>query len=132
MRTETVQSPTRLTDYTPPNFQIDSVYLDFDLDPKATRVRSNLILSRLAPGPLELDGEAIDLKSIKVDGANLKRSDYKLTQTQLILSGLPDYCELEIETVCNPSANSTLMGLYVSGGRFCTQCEAEGFRRITY
>jgi len=91
-----------------------------------------LTLSRRAAGPLILDGEDITLKSISVDGKKLKRSDYKLTQTTLELNSLPEKCELDIETVCNPSANSTLMGLYVSGGRFCTQCEAEGFRRMTY
>jgi len=132
MRTDTAPTPTLLEDYKPPNFQIDSVYLDFDLSPQATRVRSRIILTRAAPGPLELDGEELSLKSVKVDGKSLKRTGYRLTQTQLILSDLPDHCVLEIETVCNPAANSTLMGLYVSGGRFCTQCEAEGFRRITY
>ena len=132
MRTDAAPTPTRLADYTPPNFKFDSVYLDFRLEPGATRVRSMLEVTRQAPGPLTLDGENIDLKSVKVDGAELTRKDYRLTQTQLILKKLPDNFTLEIETVCDPSANSTLMGLYVSGGRFCTQCEAEGFRRITY
>ena len=132
MRTDTAPAPTRLSDYKPPNFDIESVFLDFDLSPKATRVKSRLELRRTAPGALELDGEELSLKSVKVDGKALKRTQYRLTQTQLILSDLPDECVLEIETVCNPAANSTLMGLYVSGGRFCTQCEAEGFRRITY
>ena len=127
-----IAEPTRLADYTPPNFKIEHVYLDFDLYPKATRVKSKLTVTRLAPGPLTLDGEDIALKSVRVDGKTLKRSQYTLTQTQLILPDMPDSFTLEIETVCNPAANSTLMGLYVSGGRFCTQCEAEGFRRITY
>ncbi len=132
MRTDTAPTPTLLEDYKPPNFEIESVFLDFNLTPNATRVKSRIVLSRTAPGPLELDGEDLSLKSVKVDGKLLKRTGYRLTQTQLILSDLPDHCILEIETVCNPAANSTLMGLYVSGGRFCTQCEAEGFRRITY
>ena len=132
MRTETVLKPTLLSDYSPPNFKLDSVYLDFDLYPDAARVRSKMKVKRLAPGSLLLNGEAIDLKSISINGQKLKRSDYKLTQTYLEISNLDDIFDLEIETVCNPSANSTLMGLYVSGGRFCTQCEAEGFRRITY
>ena len=89
-------------------------------------------VTRMAEGPLELDGENIDLVSVKVDGKALARRDYRLTQDKLTLSNLPDQFKLEIENRCNPSANSTLMGLYVSGGRFCTQCEAEGFRRITY
>ena len=132
MRTDTAPVPTQLSDYTPPNFKIESVYLDFTLKPKATHVRSKMVVNRVSAGPLELDGDAIELKSIKIDGRDLKRSDYRLTQSKLILTNTPDDFTLEIETVCNPSANSTLMGLYVSGGRFCTQCEAEGFRRITF
>ncbi|RKQ70925.1 aminopeptidase N [Litorimonas taeanensis] len=136
MKTDTApkqkQTPTRLADYTPPNFNIEAVSLDFDLNPKETTIRSQLTVTRLAPGPLVLDGEDITLKSVSLDGKTLKRSDYSLTQTQLILKDLPERSLIEIETVCNPSENSTLMGLYVSGGRFCTQCEAEGFRRITY
>lgn len=135
-RTETApkmnQSPTRLSDYTPPNFQFETVYLDFDLHPTATTVRSKIEVRRQAPGPLSLDGEDLTLKSVTVDGKVLNRKDYTLTQTHLVLDALPDQFTLEIETVCNPKENSTLMGLYVSGGRFCTQCEAEGFRRITY
>jgi len=132
MRTDTAPTVTQLSDYSPPNFKIESVYLDFNLAPKSTRVRSTLKLTRLRGGPLILDGEDISLKSVTLDGKILNRRDYRLTQTQLILKNLPDTCTLEIETLCNPEANSTLMGLYVSGGRFCTQCEAEGFRRITY
>jgi len=123
---------TRLADYTQPNFEISSVYLDFDLAPEATLVKSKMQIKRLAAGPLTLDGDEINLKSVKIDGRKLKRREYRLTQTHLIFEKTPDEFTLEIETSCNPAANSTLMGLYVSGGRFCTQCEAEGFRRITY
>jgi len=132
MRTDTALTPTLLSDYAPLNFSVDKVYLEFDLAPNATHVRSTLTLTRRAEGPLVLDGETIDLKSVSVDGRALARSAYRLTQTQLELKDLPASCVVEIETVCNPSQNTTLMGLYVSGGRFCTQCEAEGFRRMTY
>ena len=132
MRTDTAPTVTKLSDYTLPNFKIESVYLDFNLEPKETRVKSTLKVSRLSEGPLTLDGDEIALKSVKIDGRALKRSEYKLTQSHLILDNLPDSFTLEIENSCNPAANSTLMGLYVSGGRFCTQCEAEGFRRITF
>jgi len=132
MRTETAPTVTKLSDYTSPNFKIESVYLNFDLEPKETLIKSRLNVSRLAAGPFSLDGDEISLKSVKIDGRPLKRSEYRLTQTQLILSDIPDNFTLEIENTCNPAANSTLMGLYVSGGRFCTQCEAEGFRRITF
>ena len=132
MRTDTALTPTLLKDYSPLNFELNSVYLTFDLQPEATVVHSKIALTRLAPGSLVLNGEDITLKSVSVDGRALKRSDYTLDQSHLTLPNLPDNCTLEIETVCNPAANSTLMGLYVSGGRFCTQCEAEGFRRMTY
>ena len=132
MRTETAPTVTKLSDYTPPNFKIESVYLDFDLDPKKTVVKSTLNITRLSPGPLVLDGDEIALKSVKLNGRSLKRREYKLTQTQLIIDDMPNNFTLEIENTCSPAANSTLMGLYVSGGRFCTQCEAEGFRRITF
>ena len=104
---------TRLADYTPFSFAIESVYLDFDLSPKATTVKSKLVMRRESAGPLELDGEEIKLKSIKVDGRTLKRSEYRLTQTQLILDDLPDSFTLEIENSCNPAANSICL-LYTS------------------
>ena len=132
MRTDTAPTVTKLSDYTPPTFKIESVYLDFNLAPKETTVKSRLTVSRLSQGDLVLDGDDIDLKSISIDGRALKRSDYSLNQTHLTLKNVPDSCVIEIENTCNPAANSTLMGLYVSGGRFCTQCEAEGFRRITF
>ena len=132
MRTDTAPTPTLLSDYTPPSHELTSVYLDFDLQPSATTVKSKLEVKRLRDEPLVLNGENIDLKSVKLDGKALKRADYKLDQETLTLAKTPESFILEIETVCDPSANSTLMGLYVSGGRFCTQCEAEGFRRITY
>ncbi len=132
MRTDTAPVPTKLSDYAPPNFSIASVYLSFTLRPNATRVQSRLLIKRISAGPLELDGDAVELKSVKIDGRDLKRAEYRLTQSKLIINRVPNAFTLEIETLCNPSENSTLMGLYVSGGRFCTQCEAEGFRRITY
>lgn len=136
MRTEiappTHSEPTRLSDYKAPNFTIESVFLDFDLSHKKTTVKSELKLKRNASGPLVLDGEDITLKSVTINGKSLKRDDYKLTQSQLILNDVPDVFTLEIVNTCNPASNSKLMGLYVSGGRYFTQCEAEGFRRITY
>lgn len=124
--------PTRLKDYKSPNFKIETVYLSFDLSPSKTRVKSKMQVKRLTGGPLCLNGENIDLVSLAVNGQVLSRSKYRLTQEQLILENLPESCTIEIENTLDPSANKALMGLYVSGGRFCTQCEAEGFRRITY
>lgn len=134
MRTDTAQTPTLLSDYKALGFAIDTVYLDVKLDPSETRIRSTLSVRRLAgsSGALVLNGEDITLSSVSVDGKALPRKAYKLTQTELILTSLPQVCEIEIETRCAPDKNTQLMGLYVSGGRFCSQCEAEGFRRITY
>ncbi len=132
MRTDTAPTPTLLSDYTPPSHELTSVYLDFNLQASATTVKSKIEVKRLRDEPLVLNGENIDLKSVSLDGKPLKRSQYKLDQETLTLPKTPESFTLEIETLCDPSSNSTLMGLYVSGGRFCTQCEAEGFRRITY
>jgi len=134
MRTDTAPTPTLLSDYSAPDYHIDTVHLDFDLDPAKTTVTSVLNIRRASgePGDLVLNGEDIALVSVEADGKSLPRSRYKLTQTHLTLSGLPDAFTLKIVTTCAPKDNTQLMGLYVSGGRFCTQCEAEGFRRITY
>ncbi len=125
-------TPTLLSDYTPYPFELHESRFDFRLDPDKTTVRSLLRFTRRAAGPLHLDGEAIELVSVMLDGRELKRSEYRLTQDALIIEDAPDSFTLQVETTCAPSKNTTLMGLYVSGGRFCTQCEAQGFRRITY
>ncbi|MEP1230331.1 MAG: aminopeptidase N [Litorimonas sp.] len=132
MRTDIAPAPTRLSDYKAPSHKIESVYLNFDLSPKRTRVKSKLEITRLRGDALELNGENIELVSVRMNGELMPRSSYRLTQEYLIIKDTPERFTLEIETTCDPSTNSTLMGLYVSGGRFCTQCEAEGFRRITY
>ncbi len=122
-------------DYTAPAFWIDSVDLTFDLDPAKTRVLSRLRVRRNAdvpPGPLRLDGEDLNLARVLVNGAG---TSFKLEGAQLVLENLPEGHEpfdLEIFTTCAPVKNTQLSGLYVSQGTFFTQCEAEGFRRITY
>ena len=125
-----------LKDYRPPAWQIETVELDFELDPEATRVQSRLQFRRApeaAPDtPLHLDGEALELISIALDGVPLAQAHYRLSETGLDISDLPETGTLEIETRINPAANTELSGLYTSSGNFCTQCEAEGFRRITF
>ncbi len=122
-------------DYTAPAFWIDSVDLTFDLDPAKTRVLSRLRVRRNAdvpPAPLRLDGEELNLARVLVNGAG---TSFKLEGSQLVLENLPEGHEpfdLEIFTTCCPAKNTQLSGLYVSQGTFFTQCEAEGFRRITY
>src|ERR1700676_902728 len=136
MRTEQAP-PVRLQDYRPPDWLVETVDLDVSLDPKATRVRARLTLKpnpkAAAPAPLVLDGDGLDLRSLELDGAVLADELYVADADRLTIAQPPQRpLRLEIETVLDPSANTRLMGLYRSGATYCTQCEAEGFRRITY
>lgn len=131
LRTDTPVTVYR-KDYTPPAFAIDHADLVLDLDPQRTIVTSTLKLQRTgaADAPLVLSGEALELIGIKLDGQPF--TSYRADDDTLTLNGLPAQGTLEITAACNPAANTTLSGLYVSNGNFFTQCEAEGFRRITY
>jgi aminopeptidase N len=133
MRTETPVA-VKLADYAPYPFDIEHVNLSFDLDPEATKVTATLKVLRKGKGgaPLVLDGEALKLVSIEIDGRALNPSDYALTDHALTLPDVPDTFELEIQVEIAPAKNTALSGLYMSGGRFCSQCESVGFRRITY
>jgi aminopeptidase N len=133
MRTETPQ-PIRLADYRPPAFLIDTVALDFILEPHATRVKATLGVRRNPgqKGPLVLDGVRLKLISVAIDGQPLDPARYDLNPEQLIVAEAPDAFTLQTEVEIDPHGNTALEGLYMSGGRFCTQCEAEGFRKITY
>ena len=121
--------------YAAPAFWIDTVDLTFDLDPAKTRVLNKMRLRRnpdVAAQALRLDGEDLNLARVLVNGGG---TSFKMDGNQLVLENLPEDHEpfdLEIFTTCNPEKNTQLMGLYVSQGTFFTQCEAEGFRRITY
>ena len=122
-------------DYQAPAWWIDTVDLTFDLDPAKTRVLNKMRLRRnpdVAAQPLRLDGEELNLARVMVNGGG---TSFKMDGNQLVLENLPEGTEsfdLEIFTTCAPAKNTQLMGLYVSQGTFFTQCEAEGFRRITY
>jgi aminopeptidase N len=129
--------PIRLQDYRPPDWLVDTVELDVSLDASATRVRAALLLrpnpKAAAPAPLVLDGDGLTLVALKLDGERLAPAHYVATPDRLSLAQPPQRpFRLEIETRVDPSANTQLMGLYRSGKTYCTQCEAEGFRRITY
>ena len=124
-----------LADYRPPDFLIDRVDLHFELDESATRVCSTMNLSRNAHAaglPLVLNGRGLNLVSVKLDGNMLDAGDYEVSAESLTIPTLPDEFTLEVVTEINPQANTSLGGLYTSGGNFCTQCEAEEFRKITY
>ncbi|CAM3453304.1 aminopeptidase N [Bordetella sputigena] len=134
MRTESSVTVYR-KDYQPYPFDIPEVALAFDLDPDATTVTSRLAVRRRAgheSAPLQLDGSELELVSVAVDGRLLGKDEYSVDDHTLTLPGLGASASIDIVSRCRPSANSTLMGLYVSGGNFFTQCEAEGFRRITW
>ncbi|MFZ0835846.1 MAG: aminopeptidase N [Xanthobacteraceae bacterium] len=136
MRTEQAR-PIRLVDYRPPDWLVETVELDVSLHPTQTRVRATLALKpnpqAEAPAPLMLDGDELQLTSLKLDGQPLAADAYSATPDGLTIPQPPQRnFVLEIETVTNPSANTQLMGLFRSSGTYCTQCEAEGFRRITY
>ena len=135
MRTDTAQ-PIRLKDYRPPNWLVETVSLDFSLHPTQTKVRATLALKpnpEAAAAPLVLDGDGLTLTALKLDGIVLPPESYVATPDSLTIPQVPNApFTLEIETLVDPTANTQLSGLYRSSGTFCTQCEAEGFRRITY
>src|SRR5271157_4577701 len=130
--------PVRLADYQPPAYLIDTVDLVFDLGAENTRVKSRLGMRRNPAvsergAALQLDGEALELVSLALDGEPLGANRYRLQpEGGLEVDDVPDAFALEVETIIAPDRNTALSGLYMSGGNFCTQCEPEGFRRITY
>jgi aminopeptidase N len=151
MRTEEPRA-IHLADYKAPDFHIQTVRLDFALDPQATRVSARLEITRrnargIGPAsdseavsglatqnnaPLVLAGEELKLLSIAMDGHPLSATDYQLDGKSLTIANVPDHFVLETQAEIAPAANTALEGLYQSGGMFCTQCEPEGFRHITW
>jgi aminopeptidase N len=135
MRTETGQT-VRLQDYAPPDWLVETIDLDFSLHPSATKVRAVLRLmpnAQRAAAPLVLDGDGLKLTSLKLDGVEVAKDSYLVTPDRLTIPQPPPRAfRLEIETEVDPTGNTQLSGLYRSSGTYCTQCEAEGFRRITY
>jgi aminopeptidase N len=121
----------RRHDYRPPEWLVPEIRLDFDLDAERTLVRARLTVERNGAGdaPLRLDGEDLKLLSVTVDGAP---ADHVYEDDILTLTGVKSGAIVETLVEIAPAANTQLMGLYASGGILCTQCEAEGFRRITF
>jgi aminopeptidase N len=135
MRTDIAQ-PIHLKDYRPPDWLVETVALDVSLHPTQTKVRATLTLKpnpQAAAAPLILDGDGLSLVSLKLDGTVLPPDSYAASPASLTILQPPNGpFTLEIETLVDPTTNTQLSGLYRSSGTYCTQCEAEGFRRITY
>ena len=133
MRTETPPQ-VRLAEYRPYPYRVEQVRLLFLLEARATTVVSRLTMRRTseAPQPLRLDGEKLTLKRLQLNGQALGGDGFILDGDGLTITDPGESFDLEIETEICPEDNTELSGLYMSAARFCTQCEAEGFRRITY
>lgn len=129
---QTAPTITRREDYAPPAWRVPEIAIEFDLDAATTRVLARLTVARNGAGPLVLDGDELRLKSISLDGRPLGKSDYSLKAGKLTIPVEGDRAVVETLVEIAPEANSKLMGLYASGGILCTQCEAQGFRRITF
>ncbi|WP_137132775.1 aminopeptidase N [Rhizobium sp. FY34] len=137
MRTDTGQI-VHLADYRPTDFVLERVDLTFELDPAATRIETRLIFHRRDGvdfgQALVLDGDELTLAELRLDQNELPAGQFDVTPESLTIRGLPESVPFEVTiiTIINPEANTQLMGLYRTNGVYCTQCEAEGFRRITY
>jgi aminopeptidase N len=123
--------------YRVPDYLIDAVSLAFQLGEDETRVEARLQIHRRADAPLEqiplvLDGESLELREIEIDGRVLADSEYRVDSETLTIDAPPARFELRTVVAIHPESNTQLSGLYQSSGNFCTQCEAMGFRRITY
>ncbi|MEN2975676.1 aminopeptidase N [Tistrella bauzanensis] len=125
-----------LAEYAPPAYQVSTIDLEFRLDPHATRVTATSRFDRMAgaaaDAPLVLDGAGLRLVSIMIDGAPVGPDRYDQQEERLVIRGVPAGFVLTVITEIDPAGNTALEGLYQSNGIFCTQCEAEGFRKITY
>ncbi len=137
MRTDTPHA-TLLKDYRPAPYMVDKVELDFVLDAARTTVTSRISLrpnptANEKSAPLVFDGEKVRLISVAIDDIELNTEHYVVSETELTIAKVPqNLFVLSIVTECNPVGNTALSGLYMSNGMYCTQCEAQGFRRITY
>ena len=135
--TRDIPKATYLQDYRPPTYLVEQVKLSFNLEPQDTIVEADLFVRRNHVDGDEqvgfhLYGEEMELLSLSIDGKKLSNDEYSLDETGLNLAVVPKCFELNVVTKINPGTNTNLEGLYQSDNIFCTQCEPEGFRRITY
>ncbi len=125
-----------LKNYAPPTYRVDNIDLHVTLEESQATIIATLQIHRAndtaTETPLVLDGEALTLKSIEIDDRPLDNNEFKLSNNSLSIATVPSNFKLTLTTLTEPQNNTTLNGLYKSSGNFCTQCEAEGFRRITY
>ena len=124
-------------DYTAPAYWVNTVEMGFDLDPAATRVATRITLQRNSASlnkDVELLGDGVKLVALRMNGKTLGKNakGYSIADGKLRIANAPDEITLEIETLVEPEKNTSMMGLYISNGNFFTQCEAEGFRKITW
>ncbi|MCP4010462.1 MAG: aminopeptidase N [Proteobacteria bacterium] len=131
---KTSDNPTiYLKDYQPPDFRLLSCELDFELDSVQTRVTARYEIEALSESRLlELDGEALELVFVHINGEPVTENTYRIDKRSLTISEVPEKFLLSIQTLTRPEQNTSLNGLYQSGDMLCTQCEAQGFRRIAY
>jgi aminopeptidase N len=122
----------QLKDYSPPAFKVESVELDVEIREHDALVRAKLQIRRSAPGPLVLDGDELELQSVALNGKLLEQRNFSLEPEKLTIADVPDAFELETLTRIAPQKNTKLEGLYATKNGFVTQCEAQGFRRITW
>lgn len=136
-KVDTAPSTIFLNDYQPPEYLVEHVKLNFELHETVTVVTSQLSIrlnskNKKADKSFKLDGQNLELSSIKVNDKKIGEKDYFCDEESLTIFNMADSCVVEIITIINPLENKALEGLYLSSGMFCTQCEAQGFRRITY
>ena len=137
MRNDIATTPPTIfrKDYVAPGFWVDTVEMGFDLDLQATHVATRITMRRnhdSAEKDLVLFGASLKLLQLRMNGVNLKKTAYTIDGEVMRIPNAPDEVTLEIETLINPLKNTSLSGLYASNGNFITQCEAEGFRKITW
>ncbi|HEX3653678.1 MAG TPA: aminopeptidase N [Rhizomicrobium sp.] len=123
-----------LKDYRAPDFHISKIDLDFMLTPENTRIAAKMQVKRMGDrsAPLVLNGEQLKLLALRIDDQDVPQDRYRTDTESLTIDSIPDEFVLDLITEIAPASNTSLEGLYVSKAIFCTQCEAEGFRRITY
>ncbi|MDP2206313.1 MAG: M1 family aminopeptidase, partial [Alphaproteobacteria bacterium] len=133
-RTENAPQTKYLKDYQKPDFSIENIHLTFDIHAGVTTVTAKTVFKRENPAAttLVLDGQELLLKSVSIDGEKLADNRFSTDDSHLTVLDVPDHFTLETVTEIKPEQNTALEGLYNSGGNYCTQCEPEGFRKITY